>query len=206
MYYNVPQITLSAIFKNTTNHKLYCNRWVAYIKIAQLSCVRDHYGVFFGMWQTPTPAFSHAQCYNLGMAEREECSLERGLSELEQLEWKASVYEGVSVADISHLLDPTEEYIPLPTLMGVKLEPHATLPPHWHKRGQNWLEKIEIFEGEYTVLGFAEEQHNGPQTIFNDHLEIFGIRNESDQPLYFTSYMYPAYTGPEENRPFNEWW
>jgi hypothetical protein len=125
----------------------------------------------------------------------------------EGIDWQPSPYNGVFISMVQEVADPDNPSVPHKSVIAVKVEPGATLPIHWHKRGSEWLEKIDVNKGESTILGFSEEELSGPITIYNDYLEMFGIRNESPtKPLYMLSTMIPGYTGSEENKKMDEWY
>lgn len=125
----------------------------------------------------------------------------------DKLPWVETSYDGVYISTIRSMPDPNNKDVPLSSHMAVRIDGGKELPPHWHKRSEIWLERIDILEGNYTVLGFADgPPQSGESTIYNDRFEVFGIRNNSDRPLFFTSIMIPGYTGPEENMGIEQTW
>lgn len=125
----------------------------------------------------------------------------------DKFNWNQTSYDGVHIATMSIVPNPNDPGVPLSSFMAVRIDGGKELPPHWHKRSKEWLETIYITDGNYTVLGFAEDTpQSGELTIRNDHMEVFGIRNDSNKPLFLTSFMVPGYTGPEENKGIEETW
>ncbi len=121
----------------------------------------------------------------------------------EKLAWEQTPYQGVFLHKVEEELDPDNSAVPKYTIMALKLNSLANIPPHRHNRESGWTETIVLpHGGQFDIL-----DSNGSKKILTRLLfsvvihvgEVFGIRNTKiSGPLYFYSIMRPGFTGYQE--------
>ena len=121
----------------------------------------------------------------------------------EKLAWEKTPYEGVFLHKVEEELDPDNSSVPKYTIMALKLNPLANIPPHRHNREFDWTETITLPNGGWFETKSDHKSKKikteNPFTIVIKTDEIFGLKNMDPlQPLYFFSTMKPGFMGYAE--------
>lgn len=121
---------------------------------------------------------------------------------LEGVDWQQAPYDRVFLSILDEEIDPADPTRPVFTLMALKIFPGGSIPVHRHVREDGWMETLTFPEGsQFTVLrdnGVKKVVAESRMTLTIIAGEAFGILNDSNRDLFFTSLMQPGFTGYEE--------
>lgn len=119
----------------------------------------------------------------------------------EKIDWRQTPYMGVFLFKLNEITDPINPDVPLFSVFALKVEPGYSIPRHIHKRETGWREQIVFSKpGDFEILRENDSQKvlGKLSVITIKPYEVFGLENHGLQPLFFTSYMKPGFTGYEE--------
>lgn len=123
-------------------------------------------------------------------------------SDWERLSWQETPYPGVFVFPLHEEPNPKSTRVPLSTLIAVRVNPGCSIPLHRHNRESSWREiltfpKNTSFEI-YRIGGSEQVSNSIPLILVIGAGEAFGLKNNGQRPLFFSSEMQPGFTGYEE--------
>jgi hypothetical protein len=110
-----------------------------------------------------------------------------------KLEWEnVSLHNGVAVA----LVDDEQ---PLVTTHAIRIDGKSEVGLHYHDRKNGWVETIYFVRGgNFEILDSAKgKEYNTKNLVYLKvkAKEKYGIKNLSDEPLFFLASMRPSFKG-----------
>lgn len=116
--------------------------------------------------------------------------------DFEKLKWeKVSLHDGVAVALV-------DDELPLVTTHVIRIDGKSEVGLHYHNRENAWVETIYFLRGgNLEILSPLErKEYNTRNTVYLriKAKEKYGIKNMSDEPLFFLASMKPSFSGFDE--------
>lgn len=134
-------------------------------------------------------------------------NLESSQPDWEKLPWQETPYPGVFISLLREEPSPKNPKVPLLTLMAVRVDSGCSIPLHRHNRELSWGEELTFPPGSnfeiYRIRSFKRISNATSLTFTITAGEAFGLKNNGQRPLFFSSEMKPGFTGYEEIEEIN---